>query len=127
MLGPLFFVIFISDLPEVVLPGNTIALHADDCKCSEIIDAADDQDLFQEDLDSFFQWSVQNCINLNVQKCKIMTLTKKKHPYISKFTLNNYRLDEVKEFKDWELLPMSTSHGTPMLTVWLLRLIECFV
>ena len=39
----------ISDLPEVVLPGNTIALHADDCKCSRIIDAADDQDLFQED------------------------------------------------------------------------------
>ena len=49
LLGPLFFVIFISDLPEVVLPGNTIALHADDCKCSRIIDAADDQDLFQED------------------------------------------------------------------------------
>ena len=49
LLGPLFLVIFISDLPEVVLPGNTIALHADDCKCSRIIDAADDQDLFQED------------------------------------------------------------------------------
>ena len=49
LLGPLFLVIFISDLPEAVLPGNTIALHADDCKCSGIIDAADDQDLFKED------------------------------------------------------------------------------
>ena len=100
MLGPLFLVIFISDLPEIVLPGNTIALHADDSKCSRIIDAADDQDLFQKDQDSFFQWSVRNCMNLNVHKCKIMTLTKKKHPYISSFTLNNFRLDEVKEFKD---------------------------
>ena len=30
--GPLFFVIFISDLPEVVSVGNTLAMYADDCK-----------------------------------------------------------------------------------------------
>ena len=29
-----------------------------------------------------------------------MALTEKKHLYISSFTLNSYRLDEVKEFKD---------------------------
>ena len=28
LLGPLFFVKFITDLPETVLPGNTIALYA---------------------------------------------------------------------------------------------------
>ena len=67
LLGPLFFVIFITDLPEVILPGNTIALYADDCKCSRIIDAADDQDLFQQDLDNLFQWSVQNCMTFNVK------------------------------------------------------------
>ena len=37
LLGPLFFVIFICDLPEAVLPGNCIALYADDCKSSRII------------------------------------------------------------------------------------------
>ena len=31
LLWPLFFVIFISDLPKEVLPGSTIALYADDC------------------------------------------------------------------------------------------------
>ena len=39
LLGPLFFffffVISISDLPEAVMPGNTIALYADDCIQSE--------------------------------------------------------------------------------------------
>ena len=42
LLGPLFFVIFFSDLPEVVLPGSTIDLYADDCECSRIIDTTGD-------------------------------------------------------------------------------------
>ena len=67
---------------------------------ARIIDAANDQDLFQQDLDNLFQKSVRNCQNFHVKKCKIMALTEKKHLYISSFTLNSYRLDEVKEFKD---------------------------
>ena len=41
LLGPQFFIIFISDLPSVVLPGNTIAQNADDCGGSRIIDSAE--------------------------------------------------------------------------------------
>ena len=77
LFGPLFFVIFISDLPKIVLPGSTIALYADDCKCSRIIDTAGDLELFQQDLDSLHQWSVRNFMNFNVKKCKIMKITKK--------------------------------------------------
>ena len=100
LLGPLFFVIFISDLPVVVVPGSTIALYADDCKCSRIIDTTGDLELFQQDLDSLHQWSVRNFMNFNVKKCKIMKLTKKIHPLTSSFFLENSELEEVKEFKD---------------------------
>ena len=55
LLGPLFFVIFTCDLPEAVLPGNTIALYADDCKSSRIINSTSDQNVFQEDLDNLHQ------------------------------------------------------------------------
>ena len=85
LLGPLFFVIFISDLPEAVLPGNTIAVYADDCKSSRIIDSVSDQTLFQEDLNNLHQWSSCNFMDFNVNKCKIMRITKKKHRFTSNF------------------------------------------
>ena len=91
LLGPLFFRIFISDLPEVVLPGSTIALYADDCKCSRIIDTVGDLELFQRDLDSLHRWR-RNFMNFNVKKCKIVKITKKTQPPTSSFLLENSEL-----------------------------------
>ena len=97
LLGPLFFVIFISDLPEVVLPVNTITLYADACKdhwCCEwsgFVSTGFGQP-FSEERSKLPEFSCK--------KCKITALTEKKHLYISSFTLNSYRLDDVKEFKD---------------------------
>jgi len=68
ILGPLFFVVFISDLQEVVLPGNAIALFADDCKTSRVIHHASYQVCFQRDLDNLLQWSIRNAMAFNVKK-----------------------------------------------------------
>ena len=100
ILGPLFFVVFISDLPDVALPGNTIALFADDCKISRVIDDASDQFCFQRDQDNLHQWSIHDAMVFNVEKCKVMTLTKKRQPLVSNYSLDNSLLEEVKEFKD---------------------------
>ena len=100
LLGPLFFIIFISDLPEAVLPGNCIAIYADDCKSSRIINSASDQIMFQEDLDNLHRWSLRNVMDFNVKKCKIMRITKKKQPFISNYLLDNPVLEEVNEFRD---------------------------
>ena len=37
LLGPLFFVIFINDLPDVVSPTSLVALSSDDCQTSRVI------------------------------------------------------------------------------------------
>ena len=99
-LGPLCFVIFISDILEAVLPGNTIALYTNDCKRSRIIDSASDQNLFQDDLNNLHQWSSHNFMDFNVKKCKIMRITKKKQPFTSNFFLDNLVLEVVNEFRD---------------------------
>ena len=55
LLGPLFFVFFVSDLPDVVMPGNIqLALYADDCKTSTVISFPSDHCEFQSDLDNLY-------------------------------------------------------------------------
>ena len=100
LLGPLFFVIFISDLPEVVLRGSTNALYGDDSKCSRIFDTACNLELFQQCLNNLHRWSVRNFMNSNAKKCKIIKISKKGQSVTSSFFLENYRLEEVTEFKD---------------------------
>ena len=80
LLGPLFFVIFISDLPEVVIPGNCLPLYADDCKTSRIINCPADHSVFQSDLNNSYSWSQQNLMEFNVKKYKLMQITKRKTP-----------------------------------------------
>ena len=96
LLGPLFFVIFTSDLPEVVMPENTIALYADDCKT-----------LFQSDLHNLYLWSQQNLMDFNIKKCKLMRITKKKTPFHSDLQINNHTLEGTFEFSDLGLITSS--------------------
>ena len=91
---------FITDLPEVVLHGSTVALYADNCKCSRIIDTAGDLELFQQDLDNLHQWNIRNFTNFNAKRCKITKISRKVQPLTSSFFLENSGLEEVTEFKD---------------------------
>ena len=68
ILGPLFFVIFISDFSDVVLSGNTVLLYADDCKTSRLHDRTE----FQGELDNLYVWSQGNKMAFNVKKRKLM-------------------------------------------------------
>ena len=82
ILGPLFFVIFISDLPVVVCPSNTIALYADDCKTSRVIDNSQDHSLFQEELNNLWSWSKLNRMDLYINKFKVMRISRKAKPVL---------------------------------------------
>ena len=89
LFGPLFFIIFISDLPRVVIPDNTIALYPDDCKSLRIIDSDEDLELLQRDLENLEKWSTVDGTEFNVKKCKIMKISREKQPLTSTLFFNN--------------------------------------
>lgn len=86
------------------LSGNTIALYADDCKTCRIIDSPQDDVLFQRDPDNLCSWSRLNSMYFNIRKCKLMRITKKKHPLDANLVMYDSSLDIVSKFKDFGLL-----------------------
>ena len=106
ILGTLFLVIFINDLPDVVCSDNTIALYVDDSKMFRVIDCDEDLIYFQEDLEKLHHWSERNQMDFNTKECKIMRITRKRLqvPFTNSVHMNDTVLEEVKEFKDLGIL-----------------------
>ena len=62
LLGPLFFIIHINDLPGAISKDSLIALYADDSKLYRIINSQDDMSSVQDDLDKISDWCKDNKI-----------------------------------------------------------------
>ena len=72
VLGPILFVIYINDLPDVV--RSTTKIFADDTKLFRAIQTTEDHDILQQDLDNLVNWSHKWQLGFNETKCKILHL-----------------------------------------------------
>ena len=72
VLGPVLFVIFIYDLPDVV--KQSVQMFADDTKMWSKISNRQDHVYLQEDVDKLQKWSKKWRLVFNITKCKIMRL-----------------------------------------------------
>ena len=113
LLGPLLFVIFINDLPDVTKEGVNTALYADDTKIFGAVNCARDCESVQTTLTNMDEWTQVNNINFNASKCKILTVTRKKEPLVHDYTLNNKQLERVTEEKDLEVIVTRPSCSKP--------------
>ena len=88
--GPLMFIIFINDLPNVLMNAKAV-MYADDTVlyCSHVSKKLVRKGM-QSDLDRVQNWCNRNRLTLNVKKTKIMTFMSdhKRKQYIN----NKYRL-----------------------------------
>ena len=76
VLGPLLFLIYINDMPDVVSKGTIIRLFADDCLVYRLVHSRDDQTILQNDLTRLQQWAEKWGMRFNPGKCQIIHISR---------------------------------------------------
>ena len=76
VLGPLLFVIYINDLPEVCHDLCSLYMFADDTKMYKVINENSNLALLTRACQAMFEWCDKWCRELNIDKCKAHTLGK---------------------------------------------------
>lgn len=100
LLGPLVFIIFINDLPDVAIGDVFTSLYADDTKVYRNIDTIEDCMSMQKTLTNMDTWTRHNNIRFNASKFKALTITRKKSPLNFIYKLDNVELERVSTEKD---------------------------
>ena len=92
VLGPLFFLCHINDLPEAV--KSKVRLFADDCLLYRKINTPQDHITLQEDLRHLEDWAKKWGMHFNAQKCYILS-SKSKSTHM--YSLNGVFLKQVQQ------------------------------
>ena len=107
VLGPILFVIYVNDLPEVVKCGTY--LFADDTKIFQQITTKEDARLLLSDINSLEQWSQKWLVTFHPKKCHALTLGKfYTITHTEKYTLHRQELEPVLSKKILELSSMQS-------------------
>lgn len=98
-LGPLFFIMYINDLPDYI-QNCDILLYADDAKIFYSYCDEHGCDILQSDFFNLCRWCDSNYLTLNINKCKILTFTRRKNLILHKYKILTTEIGRVYEFKD---------------------------
>lgn len=85
-LGPLLFVIFISDI-GLYVKNSQILLYADDCKLFKTISSHTDCVALQDDITEIYRWATLNNLQLNIKKCNIFSFYRIRNVFMHDYTI----------------------------------------
>ena len=104
ILGPLLFLIYINDLPNVTQNTDTrIFLYTDDAKIYRRITCVEDSQCLQRVIDKVKQWCDEWLLPLNVSKYNVMSFTSKTNldtSYCIRNKDSKHTIQKVDSIKD---------------------------
>lgn len=98
VLGPLLFNIFINDIVRNI--DVDCLLYADDVKLFSRVDCVDDCTKLQNATAKMQEWCVLNRLPLNVDKCNVMSFTRKRNTCTYDYVVNGTVLRRPDVIKD---------------------------
>ena len=108
ILGPLLFVIYINDLPEILEGRAAIALFADDAKIYGEVMERSDVEIMQGVVDDVDSWCRTWMIKINSAKCKAMTMGGRQNKILCELNMDGAgqrcALEQVAEIRDLGVL-----------------------
>lgn len=102
-LGPLLFNILIRDLSEC-LSDIPHLLYADDLKIFKVMTNVTDYQLLESKLQSLMGWCTHNKLDLNVDKCHVISFSRRKSVTLHDYHLNGTSLQRVNRINDLGVL-----------------------
>lgn len=98
-LGPLLFNIFINDVASC-FHSSQFLMYADDLKIFSPVTSLSDCLAVQSDLDRFYYFCINNGLQLNSDKCSVITFTKKRSYITYEYKLNTNIVTRVSTVRD---------------------------
>jgi len=100
ILAALIFLVFFND-SDCNSSITTDLNFADDKKIvHNRISSIDDTKLLQSSIDKFVKWCSDNGFELNTDKCKIMSISKKRSPILADYYIDGKLIKRVHSYKD---------------------------
>ena len=97
VLGPVLFILFINDVPNI-LKSCACSIFADDTKLKSTANTVDEADKMQEDLNEMFQWCKEWKLEFNAKKCHVLHFGRKNVNHL--YHINGTLISPVEYEKD---------------------------
>ncbi|KAH9636971.1 hypothetical protein HF086_008232 [Spodoptera exigua] len=110
----------INDLPQRVSLSQCL-LFADDLKLSLGVETSADCEALQRDIDAVGDWSSENRLPFNIEKCKTISFSRKRQLINAAYTLSDAALQRVSDIRDLGLQLDSRLNFHDHVTAFVMR------
>ena len=77
-----------------------VSLFADDTKCFSIVESLADARVLKTEAGNMEKWAQSERLKFNAQKCKVLSITRKRRPLVAEYIINGETLLHVSSQKD---------------------------